>query len=158
MRISRTLAALLAAVALLATLVPITEAAPLTDADGAPNVTDNSPTGYFIFHDENGFHLRTHGPKAEHDFRAVLHTKGTFENVDPIRLEQADTVDITDGGHRMVLHFHTFDGIDGVNFTVNGGDKLHLKLEMDGKLAPTNQIYLGPQGKHPKQNPFTIKF
>jgi hypothetical protein len=157
MRIS-ILAALLAVIALLAAMVPVAAAAPLKDTDGAPNVTDSSPTGYFIFHDENGFHLRTHGPKAEHNFFAVLRTRGTFENVDPIRLEQDDQVDITDGGHKMVIHFHTFDGIDGVNFTVNGGDKLHLKLELDGKDAPTDQIYLGPQGKHPKHNPFSIKF
>ncbi len=152
------LAAIFAVAALLVALVPVASAAPLTSTEGAPNVTDSSPTGYFIFHDENGFHLRTHGPQAEHNFYAVLRTTGTFENVDPIRLEPDDTVDITDGGHRMVIHFHTYDGIDGVNFRVDGGDKLHLKLELDGKDAPTDQIYLGPQGRHPKHNPFTIKF
>jgi hypothetical protein len=151
-------AALFAVAALLLALVPVASAAPLTTTEGAPNVTDDSPTGYFIFHDENGFHLRTHGPKAEHDFRAVLRTKGTFENVDLIKLEPDDSVQLENGGHRMVIHFHTFDGIDGVNFTVNGGDSLHLKLDLDGKLAPTSQIYLGPQGRHPKHNPFKIKF
>jgi hypothetical protein len=151
-------AALVAVVALLAVMIPVASAAPLTDTNGSPNVTDDSPTGYFIFHDENGFHLRTHGPKAEHDFRAVLTTKGTFDGVDLIRLEPDDQVQLEDGGHRMVIHFHTFDGIDGVNFVVKGGDKLHLKLELDGQDAPTNQIYLGPQGRHPKHNPFSIKF
>jgi hypothetical protein len=153
-----TFSALFAVAALLVVLVPVASAAPLSTTEGAPDVTDSSPTGYFIFHDENGFHLRTHGPKAEHDFEAVLRTKGTFEHLDLIKLEPDDRVHVTDGGHRMVIHFHTYDGIDGLNFTVNGGDALRLNLKLDGQRASTNQIYLGPQGRHPKHNPFTLKF
>ena len=152
------LAALLAVSALLLCLVPVASAAPLGSVEGAPTIDASSATGYYIFHDENGFHLRTHGPGAQHDFDAALHSKGTFENVDVVKLESGDKVDVTDGGHRMVIHFRTFDATDGVNFTVNGGDKLHLALKLDGRPAKTDEIFLGGQGKHPKHNPFTIKF
>ena len=80
-----------------------------------------------------------------------------FENVDVVKLEADDRVDVVDGGHRMVIHFHTFDLTDGVNFTVRGGEKLHFNLKLDNKKASTNDIFLGAKGRHPKKNPFTIK-
>ena len=156
-RVFASLGALVAAGAMLIALVPAAAAAPLSNAEGAPTITDDRPTGYYIWHSDDGFHLRTHGPAAEHDFQAVLRTDGTFENVDVVKLEAGDTVDVTDGGHRMVIHFHTFDFTDGVNFTVRDGKKLHFNLKLDGKKAPTDQIFLGAQGKHPKKNPFTVK-
>ena len=150
-------AALVAAGALLVALAPAASAAKLSSAEGAPNITEGSPTGYYIFHSDDSFHLRTHGPGAEHDFDAVLRTNGTFENVDVVKLEADDKVDVVDGGHKMVIHFHTFDLTDGVNFTIRDGTKLHLNLKLDDKTAPTDQIFLGAKGKHPKKNPFSIK-
>jgi hypothetical protein len=154
---ARPLAALLATGALLIALAPAASAAPLKDADGAPTITTSSPTGYYVWHNDDGWHLRTHGPAAEHDFDAVLRTNGTFENVDPVRLEAGDRVDVLDGGHKLAIHFHTFDFTDGVNFTIRDGEKLRLKLKLDDKRAPTDQIFLGVRGRHPKHNPFTIK-
>jgi len=151
-----TLAALFAAGALLVALVPAASAAAPSKVDGAPTITASSPTGYYIWRDD-GFHLRTHGPGAQHDFDAVLRTRGVFENVDVVKLEDGDSVDVVKGGHELRIHFRTFDATDGVNFTVRDGEKLRLNLRLDDKPAATNEIFLGPKGRHPKHNPFTIK-
>jgi hypothetical protein len=151
------LAALLATGALMVALVPAVSAATLSRVEGAPTITEASPTGYYIWHTDDGFHLRTHGPGAQHDFDAVLRTKGTFENVSVVKLEADDSVDVVDGGHKMIIHFRTFDLTDGVNFTISGGERLRLKLRLDDKLAATSEIFLGEKGVHPKHNPFTIK-
>lgn len=151
------LAALFASAALLLALVPAASAAHLSRLNGAPDIDNNSPTGYYIWHTDDGFHLRTHGPAAEHDFDAVLRTSGTFENVDVVKLEADDRVDVVDGGHKMIIHFHTFDLTDGVNFTVRGGEHLRFRLKLDDKLAPVDQIFLGAKKAHPKKNPFGVK-
>lgn len=156
------LASVFSATALLMSFAPSASAQSATadeTANGTPNITQNSPTGYYLFRSngDDGIHLRTHGPGAEHDFDATLHTKGIFENVDPIRLEDGDRVDVLDGGHALAIHFHTFDFTDGVNFTVRGGERLRLHLRLDDKLAPTDQIFLGDDGHHPAHNPFTIR-
>jgi hypothetical protein len=124
--------------------------------EGQPTIDETSPTGYYLWRDD-GFHLRTHGPRAEHDFDAVLRTKGYFENVDPVRLEKDDRVELRDGGHELVIHFHTYDFTDGVNFTIRDGERLHLNLKLDDKPAQTDQIFLGARGRHPKHNPFGIR-
>jgi hypothetical protein len=154
-------AVLLASGALLLALTPAAFAAPATPAaptaSGTPTVDDSRPMGYFVWHNEDGFHLRTHGPGAEHVFDAVLRTKGTFENVDVIKLENDDRVDVLDGGHTLAIRFHTFDGIDGVNFTVRGGESMRLNLKVDDEHISTSSIFLGEDGRHPEHNPFTIR-
>jgi len=151
------LAALFATGALLVALVPVASAASPSRVVGAPNITESSPTGYYMWHTDDGFHLRTHGPGAQHDFDAVLKTRGTFENVSVVKLEADDHVDVVDGGHKMIIHFRTFDLTDGVNFTIRDGDRLRLNLRLDDRPAATSEIFLGEKGVHPKHNPFTIR-
>ena len=154
-------AAFLATGALLLALTPAAFAAPATPkpsvAEGTPTIDHDKPMGYYIWHSDDGVHLRTHGPGAEHVFDAVLRTKGTFENVDVVKLEKDDRVDVLDGGHKMVIHFHTFDATDGVNFTIREGERLHFNLKLDDQFIGTDHIFLGAHGVHPKDNPFTIR-
>ncbi|MBV9578497.1 MAG: hypothetical protein JO057_07910 [Chloroflexi bacterium] len=156
--LAKAFAALVATGALLMALVPGVSAAPLSDAEGAPNITTPSPTGYYIWHTDDGWHLRTHGPGAEHVFDGRLHSDGTFETVDFVKLEADDNVYVTDGGHTLIVHFHTYDGEDGVNFRVHDGNEIHADLKLDGQPAALNQIFLGTQARNPKHNPFTIHF
>ena len=151
------LAAIFACGALMLAVAPAALAAPTPAVnDGKPDINEDSPTGYYIWHDD-GFHLRTHGPHARHDFDAVLRTDGTFENVDPVRLEDGDRVDLLDGGHELAIHFSTFDFTDGVNFTIRDGKHLHFNLKLDDTHTATDHIFLGAHGVHPKNNPFTIR-
>jgi hypothetical protein len=154
-------AALIAIGALLLAVTPAAFAAPATPkpsvAEGTPTIDDSRPMGYYIFHNDDGFHLRTHGPGAEHVFDAVLRTKGTFENVDVVKLEGDDHVDVLDGGHKLAIHFHTFNFTDGVNFTVRGGERVRFNLKVDDEHIATSNIFLGAKGVHPKHNPFSIR-
>lgn len=149
--------AIVGASALLATTVPSALAweGPITD--GQPTLTEDSPTGYYLWHNNDGFHLRTHGPQSEHVFVARLHTKGRFTDVDRVRLERDDKVRVKNDGHTLILKFHTFDGFDGVNFHVEGGEKLRLNLKIDGKEAPLSSIFLGDDLAHPGSDPFTLE-
>ena len=125
-------------------------------ADGAPDLNRERPTGYYIWHDDGGFHLRTHGPNARHDFDARLRTDGTFTDLDVVRAESRDGVEVRDGGHELVIHFNTFDATDGVNFRIADGDRLRFALRLDDHLIGTQRIFLGPQGDHPDSNPFVL--
>ena len=154
-------AALLATGALLLAITPAAFAAPATPrtsvVEGTPTIDAGRPMGYYLWRNDDGFHLRTHGPGAEHVFDAVLRTKGTFENVDVVKLEKDDRVDLQEGGHKLVIHFHTYDGIDGVNFTIKDGERLRLNLKVDDEHIATSNIFLGAKGVHPKHNPFSIR-
>ena len=98
----------------------------------------------------------THGPNARHDFDARLHTDGTFQDVDVVRAETRDGVQVLDGGHELAIRFHSFDATDGINFHIDGGDRLRLALRLDDHLIGTEHIFLGPNGDHPEHNPFVL--
>jgi hypothetical protein len=57
----RPVAAILMAVALLVSF-PMAAFAWPGGTEGAPALTHSSPMGYYLWHDGDGLHLRTHGP------------------------------------------------------------------------------------------------
>ena len=153
----RTLLAALSALAILLTMATSALAADPA-LEGEPTLDHSKPVGYYIWHDERGFHLRTHGPGDQHLFEARLRTDGEFVDVDTVRLESRDDVAVVDGGHTLLLRFHTYDWTDGVNFRIRGEDRdfLRLNLQLDGEPIATESIRLGRWERHPRQNPFTI--
>ncbi|MEA2641993.1 MAG: outer membrane protein [Chloroflexota bacterium] len=131
---------------------------PSLTAAGVPTITDRSPMGYYLWRSgDDRVHLATHGPGDEHNFDARIHTEGVIENVVTTRLENRDNYRIEDGGHTLVLHFHTYNFTDGVSFTVRGAERLELGLKLDGSLISTSGIYIGAAGRHPEHNPFHIR-
>ena len=124
---------------------------------GRPAGLDNGDTnGWYVWHDDQGFHVRTTTPAdKDHVFIGVFETGGQFTDVDKVRFEQADDLRLTDGGHKLTVKFHTHDGVDGVNFRVTG-DRLSLKLSENGDLVPRSRIFVGADGDHPEDNPFII--
>jgi hypothetical protein len=116
------------------------------------------PTGYYVWHTEQGWHLRTHGPGERHHFSARLQTDGTFYSVDARRLEEVDHFAIVDGGRTLVLDFDTYEGIDGVDFRIHNGSNLRFSLRLNGELISTERIYLGSGGAHPRSNPFRLSW
>ncbi len=153
MRFAGALGMMLAAVA-----APMTVFAWPGNDEGRPEqMGENAPEGYYIWHNEDGWHLRTHGPGDNHEFTARLHTDGVFADVDPVRLENADSFAIDDAGHTMVITFHTFDRWDGVDFRLrDDADCLRFNLKLEDKEISTSSIYLGAEGHHPAHDPFRV--
>ena len=144
---------------------PTPSTAALNDSEHWPAAIEGRPTklddgsarGWYFWHDGNGLHLDTTTPQDKgHVFEAVLTTKGTFRDIDKIHLEGADDVKLLDNGHKLVVQFHTYDGIDGVNFHIDGGDSLRLRLDEGGHLIDRSSIFIGHGNAHPWNDPFTI--
>ncbi len=126
---------------------------------GRPESLDAGSTrGWYFWHDDNGLHLVTTTPSDRvHYFTAVLTSTGTFRDIDKMRLENVDDVKVSDNGHRLVVKFHTHDGIDGVNFHLAGGDAVRLHLDQGGQTIDPSNIFLGRFSVHPDHNPFTVR-
>lgn len=124
---------------------------------GGPSLTPERPVGYYIWHDEDGMHLRTHGPGAEHHFTARLHSDGIFEDVEAVRLENADNFAVVGAGHTLLIDFHTYNWTDGVNFRLKDAGMIRFALKLDGEVISTDSIFLGAEGVHPESNPFIIR-
>jgi hypothetical protein len=112
--------------------------------------------GYFIWHDDNGLHLRTTTKGQSHVFSGTLRTNGRFVDVHGVRLESDDAYKVGPERHQMKFNFETAGGVDGIDFKVEGGEKVVFDLLLDGHKITSDEIYGGTGSWHPDKSEFDI--
>jgi hypothetical protein len=113
-------------------------------------------TGDYLWHDDNGWHLRvTHPAKTRMVFRGVITASSpmTFQRV---RDEEHDKVTLTNGGNTLLFRFVNHGGIDGVDFTDSCASTMKVALAVNGHRLGINHIYIGARSARPSRNPFVI--
>lgn len=112
--------------------------------------------GYYLWHDDNGFHLWTTDPEGiDSHYTGTLRTDGAFVN---IALEHPENDDhfTSDGAGKLTFNLHTASGIDGIDFEVQDGSRIELSLMRDGNQTSPDNIFLGEDSVHPDHNPFAV--
>lgn len=116
-----------------------------------------STGGYYFWHDDDGLHVRTTDPEGIDSWYAgVVTTDGTFRDLDLVRAEPDDNATL-EGPQTLVFGMHTFSGVDGFNFNVDGGTFVRLDLYRDGHQTSPDHIFLGAKSVHPNDDPFVIR-
>jgi len=155
------------------------------DVEGKP--TEFNPgghKGYYIWQDDQGFHVWTTTHGEEHVFSGTIHTDGIFEHIRGHRLEDGDSFNaysdiqekfwfrFSDGdsnfhfslGGREVniehdkIHFK-FDnsgGSDGLNFRIRDARYIDFDLFVDGQPVPRRDIFISNSNWHPYSNQFRL--
>ncbi|MGI9148565.1 MAG: hypothetical protein ACR2IK_18800 [Chloroflexota bacterium] len=132
-------------------------AEPTTPVDSSRSVTQDSPYGAFLYHNDNGWHVRTHGTTQGTRFTVHLVSNGTMHDVAAVRDEKDDQITLAGAGHALNLVFATFSGVDGADFRLDDAAWLRMKVEADDQLVPVENIFLGDDGRHPSTNPFALR-
>ena len=135
------------------------------DPTGRPeNTHAGAAEHYAVWHDHDGWHIRTMTKEHEHHFKGKVECKGgEMEAVHGKGLEgkgaQADHWKVGPHLHELVFDFSTKGGEDGIDFKVDGKDAtLSFDLEIGEKepKAELDRIFIGKAGAHPTENPFTF--
>lgn len=113
--------------------------------------------GYFIWNDNQGIHLFTAAQGREQVYSGVIRTDGKFVNVDDFRTEAGDHIRVSRERDTIWFKFTTGKGLDGLNFNIRGGERVQFDLNMDGRQVSRQMIFLGNNGKHPRDNNFTLR-
>jgi hypothetical protein len=110
--------------------------------------------GYYIWHSDDGWHLRTTDSSGTNEYTGVVRTNGTFYDVRLVRAEHDDHLAVVDEGEAIVFRFRTSEGIDGLDFRIRGGTGVRFNLKENGaEIAPAN-IFVGEDSVHPATDPF----
>ena len=110
---------------------------------------------YFWHESDQGLHLRTTDPEGrEHWFSGEIYTDGTIRGLDLVKAEQDDTAHVSDSGHLLSFRFHTYSGIDGLNYFIDGGTYQTVELRRDGTQLSVDRVFLGEDSVNPDHNPF----
>jgi hypothetical protein len=127
------------------------------DYDGEPTMLKpNHILGAFVWHDQDGFHLRTTAIRDEqHVFSGTIHTNGYFKDVDDRLFKDKDYYHLTD---RDMIDFQfTTDGRSvGIDCDVADGDYMDVEIYIDGQKISPMDIYVGQDGWHPNDYKFTL--
>lgn len=107
--------------------------------------------------DKNEFHLKSSNLRGQHVFTGVIRTDGRFHDIEQRDLENGDFVRVD--RQRDTIRFRlTGRGIDEISFIVRGGgDVVKFDLYKDGEEMPRENIFIGKEGWHPRDNRFTLR-
>ncbi|HTE85701.1 MAG TPA: hypothetical protein VK821_13305, partial [Dehalococcoidia bacterium] len=140
----------------LALLVTVSVFASQDRIEGRPlSFRTGSRAGAYFWHDNPvGLSLRTTDQiGVHHEYTGTITTDGTFINISPIQLDPDDSVSLDGSGQILSFDFHTFSGVDGVDFEIAGGTGQELYIQWDGRDIPVARVYLGRNSVHPLYDP-----
>jgi hypothetical protein len=117
-----------------------------------------SEGGVYFWHEaDDGLHLRTTDARnIDHYYTGTITTDGTFYGLNPVSLEQDDTASVDPSGHTLTFAFHTYAGVDGIDYFIDGGSQQTLDLQVDGHRLSPSRVFLGEDSVNPDRDPFTL--
>ena len=135
------------------------------NVDGQPDGFDAGNRGaVYLWHSSDGWHIRTTDvtDTAHHYTGTIALSPGArFTSFSTVRLENADRVWV-DGDNVLHYDFTTYNGIDGVNFTVSACDgareheAMHFDMDYNGHEDDPARINIGDRKQHPDSANFIV--
>lgn len=114
-------------------------------------------TGYFMWQDKEGLHLRTTTSGANHVFTGVIRTNGKFGDILGKTVGTDDYVRIDRSRSEINFRFNIAGGDAGIDLSVKGGTCITFALSMDGEGVDPANIVIGRDGWQPADSKFTLR-
>ena len=113
--------------------------------------------GYFIWHDNDGMHLRVRAMLRPHTFTGVIQTDGQFISYHDKQLEPGDYFTLDSDHNTLRFKLSVVGGVDGIDFKILGGTYLRFDLGMNGYRVNPTEIFLGEDNWQPSLNHFVLR-
>ena len=113
------------------------------------------PHRYYVWHDAQGWHLRTTTARERHRFHGeVIADDGAIRDMRTYRAEHGDWAQVDQNNRRIFFDLSTDEGLDGFDFLTDS-QNVRFRLLMDGKERP-ELVYVGLTGNNPRTLPFAV--
>jgi hypothetical protein len=127
--------------------------------DGRPAAfRSGESTGYFLWQDKDGLHIRAASNGTQHSFSGNIRTDGEFRDVFSQTGGTGDYCRVSDDREKIAFWFTAAGNQAGIDLRVRGGTYITFKLSMDGEDAAAANIFVGKDGWHPDGNKFTLQY
>lgn len=120
------------------------------------------PQRYYVWHDAEGWHLRTAAQRDIRKFHGTIRlTGGTFHKLRTVGFERkgkyADSSRVNADRTKIDFTIFTSTSYDGYDFTIKGDAdaKVEFELFRGGRKFP-KEIFIGDEGQHPPGNKFSF--
>jgi hypothetical protein len=119
----------------------------------------DKPARYYLWHDNDGWHLRSCSRLVNTFDGKVGIEQGTFGKLRPIGLDRgraADQWELNKDRNELKFALKTAQSFDGFDFTIDGADaELRFELLINGKPMPA-RVFVGRDGEHPREAKFVF--
>jgi hypothetical protein len=123
---------------------------------GKPVIEAGKQSGYFIWQDSEGLHLRWTAAEKPLLFTGRIDLDKPMKEMSRVRENVGGWA--KSHGNRIILFSSTVraSDVDGIDLKVPGGRKAQLLLDIDGKPPAPEQILLGEKSANPKGLPLHL--
>jgi hypothetical protein len=125
--------------------------------DRPSGLAPGAAQGAYLWHDENGWHLRVTHPSNELvTFTGVIDSSNHISEVAKA-LEGKDEVKLQKRRGRVVFDLSNYGGIDGIDFRVGCSNAFTVALKVNGQPIPNTQVFIGASKANPTSVPFRVE-
>jgi hypothetical protein len=126
--------------------------------EGAPAIGPGIVRGYFVWHDDAGWHVRWTTKGVRHQFSGTLSCRGEFREFVPVSADRRDWISLQADRRRAAFDTITGSGQDGFDFRLTPATRtVTFDLSIDGQRITPAEIFLGASMSNPRSNPFTLE-
>src|SRR5262245_13156997 len=123
---------------------------------GKPEFTAGENKGYYIWQDDDGWHLRWTTKGKPIVYAGTLTCSGDFTDFKPVKKEKGEIIK-KESNKLLRFDTRTEGGIDGLDFRLSPSTRtVTFDLNMDGAKASATYVKVGRNKTHPTTVPFTI--
>jgi hypothetical protein len=117
---------------------------------------EGAMASYWIWHDSDGYHLRTTTAHDRRIFSGRIEFSGGSGWARAYQLRANDEVKLTNEG--IAFRLATERNLNGFDFRMDYGSQATLSLQLDEDKGEKvlEHIFVGQNNVHPVSNPFTI--
>lgn len=136
---------------------PISKPQSSSDLEGQPStLREGAMASYWIWHDSDGYHLRTTTAHDRRVFSGRIEFSGGSGWAKAYQLGPDDVVKLTPQG--IAFHLATQRSLNGFDFRMDYPSQATLSLELDDDKGQkvVQHVFLGQNNVHPNTNPLTI--
>lgn len=126
--------------------------------DGKPDAFEpGRSTGYFIWQDREGLHLRATTDGSRHVFNGTIRTDGTFRDTFGKSKGGDDSFRVSGDRDKITFQFTNLGDTAGMDMYIQDGSYVTFNLSMDGDEVEPASIFIGADGWHPGDHKFTLR-
>jgi hypothetical protein len=124
---------------------------------GKPNFAAGESKGYFVWRDQQGWHIRWATKGAKRDYTGSITSDAPFAACDGTAQGLADAV-VLAAPHLIRFESRSSGGVKGIDFDLGpGATKLSFDLQMDGATVEPEWVRMGFRGARPPSVPFVVE-
>ena len=124
---------------------------------GKPDFNVGESRGYFIWGDQEGWHVRWMSKGKKRTFSGAVTSDVAIKGFNPVSRDSKDFIK-KEGDRAVRFDAHAKEGIDGFDFHVSPSSRsITFELRIDGTKAPTEEVKLGRNKERATTVPFTIR-